>query len=365
MRNLMIDMKNILFIAICFTLLLIAGCSDGVTDAGIDDFIWGTSTPEAQGMDAQMIDSAFIKANQLGYVDCVLIIRNGLIVAEQYYNGYGESTAHNVWSVSKSFLSAITGIALNKGHLPGLDKEVLDYFPEYVTPEMDQRKHDIIIEHLLTMRMGIDGEEANYIQIYNSDNWIRTTLELPLIFAPGQGYSYNAYVTHILSGVITKATGMSTREYAELYLTDPMGISIGYWEQDPQDYYFGGNSMHFTPRDMAVLGYLYLNDGRLNNNQIVPEAWVDFTLTPSTSWSPLEWGPMKNYQYGYLWWLCELKNHGAFLAMGYAGQLVITIPDLTLIIVTTANSNVADWDEASVQELAILNVIGDYILESL
>lgn len=358
-------MKKILIISICFLMSILYGCSDGITDAEYQDFTWGTSTPEAQGMDAALIDTSFAKADQLGYVDCILIIRNGLIVAEQYYNGYDESVPHNVWSVSKSFLSAITGIALHKGHLPGLDKKVLDYFPEYVTSGMDQRKHNIIIEHLLTMRMGIDGEEANYMQIYNSDNWIKTTLELPLIFSPGEGYSYNAYVTHVLSGVITRETAMSTREYAQLYLTDPMGISIGYWEQDPQGIYFGGNSMHFTPHDMAMLGYLYLNNGKINNNQIVPKSWVDFTLTPSINWSPLEWGPMKNFQYGYLWWLCELINHDAFLAMGYAGQLVITIPDFNLIIVTTTNSNVADWDEAGMQELAIINIIGDYILEAL
>jgi CubicO group peptidase (beta-lactamase class C family) len=357
-------MKNVLIYLNCLFLLLVAGCSEEITDVEIENFTWKTSTPEAEGMNAQILDSAMIKAEQLGFVDCVLIIRNSLIVAERYYNGYNESIPHNTWSVSKSFLSAITGIALNRGHLPGLGKKVLDYFPEYVTPGMDQRKHNITIEHLLTMKMGIDGERVNYMQVYNSDNWLKTTLELPLIFSPGEGYSYNAYVTHVLSGVITKATGKNTKEYAQQYLTNPMGITLGDWEQDPQGYYFGGNSMHFTPRDMAMLGYLYLNNGRMNNKQIVPEEWVGFTLTPSTNWGNNQWGAMKNYNYGYLWWLSQLNDYNAFMAFGYAGQLVITLPDINVIIVTTANSNVG-WDESGEQELAILNIVGNYILEAL
>ena len=357
-------MKKVLIYLSCCIWVIVSGCEDGITVAEFENFTWKTSTPEEQGMNAQTLDSAFIKAEQLGFVDCGLIIKNGSIVAEKYYNGYNQSIPHNTWSVSKSFLSAITGIALSKGYLQNLDEKILGYFPEYIYPGMDQRKHNITIEHLLTMRMGIDGERENYMDVYNSDNWLKTTLELPLIFSPGEGFSYNAYVTHVLSGVITKATGTSTKDFAQLHLTNPMGITIGEWEQDPQGYYFGGNSMHFTPRDMAVLGYLYLNKGRLNNKQIVPEEWVEFTLTPSTNWGSNQWGAMKDYNYGYLWWLSKLNDYDSFIAFGYAGQLVITLPDINLIIVTTANSNVG-WDESGEQELAILDLVSQYILTAL
>ena len=355
--------RNLIFISICLFYLII-GCGDTITEVEDNTFVWGTSSPAEQGMNSQILDSAFIKAEQLGFVDCILVIRNRFIVAEEYYNGYNATTPHNTWSVSKSFLSALTGIALNKGFLKSLEEKVLDYFPEYVFPGMDPRKYDITINHLLTMRMGIDGEKANYMEVYNSDNWIKSTLELPLIFSPGEGYRYNAFETHLLSGVITKSLGTSIREFANLYLTGPMGITIGFWEQDPQGYYFGGNSMHFTPRDMAVLGYLYLNEGRLNNKQIVPQEWVEFTLTPSTNWGNNKWGAMEDYNYGYLWWLSKLNNYDSFMAFGYAGQLVITLPDLNLIIVTTANSNV-DWDGADSQEFEILDLISKYILTAL
>ena len=116
-------MKKVLIYLCCCIWVIVSGCEDGITVAEFENFTWKTSTPEEQGMNAQTLDSAFIKAEQLGFVDCVLIIKNGFIVAEQYYNGYNESIPHNTWSVSKSFLSAITGIALSKGSLQNLDEK--------------------------------------------------------------------------------------------------------------------------------------------------------------------------------------------------------------------------------------------------
>jgi CubicO group peptidase (beta-lactamase class C family) len=355
---------------ICYIVLaLLFNCEKNPTDTDSNGQIWKLSSPEAQKMNSQVLNSAFVKAKSAGFIDGLLVIRNGFLVAEQYYNEYNESQPHNIMSVSKSFLSAITGIALHLGYIDSLEEKVLKYFPEYIHPDLDPRKFDITIRHLLTMRMGINGEAEEdygvYWKLYNSKNWIKETIESPLLNDPGEKMHYNTFQTHLLSAIITKATQKSTLEFAQEVLFNPMKIDIDAWEQDPQGYYFGGNSMYFTPREMAMLGYLYLNDGRLNDMEIVPSFWVELSLSPSTNMKhPNEWGAWKNYNYAYLWWLGQINEYDLFMGYGYGGQFVIVIPSLNLIIVSTAKYQI-DAETSTVQEWAIFDIIAEYIIPSI
>ncbi|MGB5894369.1 MAG: serine hydrolase [Ignavibacteriaceae bacterium] len=345
------------------TLFFLPVCSEGPTEPDFSSYNWPSSTPEEQGMDSQLLAQAFEQGENREYVDCIMVIRNGYIVAEKYYNGYRKSSPHNVKSVSKSFLSALTGIALRDGHLDSLDLIMLDFFPEYIYSTIDPRKYDITIRHLLMMRAGFDHEQNNYEQITNSSNWLKSTIELPLYYTPGTKFSYNTFQTHLLSAIITKASGMSTLDLARNYLLKPMNIDVAAWQQDPQGYYFGGNNMYFTPRNMARLGYLYMNNGRLNGNQIVPAEWVEESLTNYTQFTGKNWGALHNYNYGCLWWLGEINTYEVFLAIGYGGQFVINFPDLNMIVVTTAESYL-EWDTADQQEQSILNIVADYIVSA-
>jgi CubicO group peptidase (beta-lactamase class C family) len=348
-------------------LLLISSCKKDTTsiNPGInsEQFIWNVSSPEAQGMNTQLLDSALEEAENSGFIDGLLVIPNGFIVAERYYNEYEKNRPHNIKSDSKSFLSALSGIALQKGYLDSLEEKVLDYFPEYIYPGMDPRKYNISIKHLLTMRMGIDREEENLEEVLASGNWIKAIIELPLLYDPGERMRYSSCQTHLLSAILTRACNMSTRQFARLFLTNPMGITIDDWMQDPQGNYFGGSEMYFTPREMAVLGYMYLKGGRLNGKQIVPAEWVEFTLTPSTNNPANEWGAWKNYNYAYLWWLGEMNDYDLFLAYGYGGQFIACFPQLELIVVSTADFWV-DADTSTIQEWAIFDIISQYILPS-
>ncbi len=354
-------MRNYTIIILLVSVLSFSFCDREPIAPEIDFFKWIVATPESQGMHSPMLDSASVHAAQKGFVDGLLVIRNGYIVEENYYNGYNESLPHNVMSVSKSFLSAMAGIALEQGYIDSLEHKMLDYFPDYISPDIDPRKYNITIRHLLTMRMGIATETENYFEIYNSKNWLKTTIEFPLTSNPGERMRYNTFQTHLLSAIITKTSNMSTLEFARKFLTDPMGITIDGWEKDPQGYYFGGNSMYFTPREMAVLGYLYLNDGKLKGQQIVPSQWITLSLSPTTSRSSTPWGVFSNYAYGYLWWLGQINNYEVFMALGYGGQTVLTFPALNLIVVTTANNQV-DWDTADAQERAVLEIVSRYVL---
>lgn len=360
--------KHFLFIA-GMILLFLVGCEKNPTALNVSPFQWDFSLPAKQDMNAQLVDSAFIRAQSAGFIDCLLLIRNGRIIAEKYYNGYNEFTAHDIKSVSKSFLSAITGIALQQKFIGSLEDKMLNYFPEYIYSGIDQRKQDITIRHLLTMRMGIRGEAEDnygvYWGIYSSDNWIKKTIESPLISNPGERMRYNTFQTHLLSAIITRATGKNILKFTREFLFNPMHIDIDDWERDAQGYYFGGNSMYFTPREMAVLGYLYLNDGRLNDLQIVPSDWVTLTLSPSTNFThPNEWGAYKNYNYAYLWWLGQINEHKLFMGYGYGGQFVIVFPGLNLIVVSTANHQV-NPDTSTIQEWAIFHIIASYILPAI
>jgi CubicO group peptidase (beta-lactamase class C family) len=246
---------------------------------------------------------------------------------------------------------------------------MLDYLPEYIYPNMDPRKYDITIKHLLTMRMGIKEESENdygvYMGIYNSDNWIKETIESALVSDPGERMRYNTFQTHLLSAIITRATQKSTLEFATEFLFKPLKIDIDYWEQDPQGYYFGGNSMYITPREMAILGFLYLNNGRLNDLQIISRDWIELSLSLSTNFThPNEWGVYKNYNYAYLWWRGQVNEYDLYMGYGYGGQFIVVFPSLNLIVVSTANHQV-DPDTSTIQEWAIFDIIAMYILPSI
>lgn len=353
--------KKIFCILLFLSAYIFLSCSDEPTAPEYPSYDWPTSTPELQGMNSQLIEQAFQQAGNRGFVDCILIIRNGFLVAERYYNGFGRSTPHNVMSVSKSFLSAMTGIALREGNLTSINQKVLDFFPEYIYPNIDPRKYNITIRNLLMMRMGIDHDQNLYNYVHSSSNWIKTTIELPLIYDPGTRFCYNTFQTHLLSAIITKASGMSMVDFGKTFLFEKMNINCADWWQDPQGYYFGGNSMHFTPRDMARLGYLYMNNGQLNREQIVPAEWVEESLTNFTNFSNSSWGDLEKVNYGYLWWLGEIKGYKVFLAIGHGGQFVINFPEINMIVVTTSDWQL-DWTTADQHERSVLSIVANYIV---
>jgi CubicO group peptidase (beta-lactamase class C family) len=358
----MLMKKNRLgYIFIC--VVLISACEEGLITPDPDRFNWPVSAPEVQDLDSGLLDSAAIAAKIMGYVDGLLVIRNGFLVTEKYFNGYGPFRPHNIKSVSKSFLSVVAGKALEQGFITSLDNKVLDYFPEYVHAGMDERKYDITIRHLLTMQMGIAAEADNnyqlYSEIYNSAKCNNTTLDLPLLFDPGNGMRYNTFETHLLSAIITKATGKSTRQYAQENIFNQMGVDVDQWETDPQGYYFGGNGMFFTPREMAVLGLLYLGQGKINGVRIVPSEWIGLTLTRTRPYDVGDWGVLTDYNYGYLWWLGRINGYTLYMALGYGGQTVLVFPQLEMIVVTTANPDIPPYVD---QERPILELVSRYIL---
>jgi len=336
----------------------------GVDDGHKFNLTWEISTPDEQGIDSLQLATAYESARQTGFMDALIVIKNGYIIAEDYYNAYAPAYAHNVKSVSKSFLSAMTGIALRENFIDNLDQKMLDFFPEYDHDGLDDRKRDITLRDLLMMRGGIEHERNNYSEIYYTPDWIKTTIEFPLSYDPGSTFSYNTFLTHLLSAILTRSSGMTTKELADAYLMAPMNIEIANWYRGPSDYYFGGNSMFFTPRNMAVLGYLYLHNGYVNGKQVLPADWVKESLKNRTGFENNEWWDLKKVNYGYLWWLGEMAGYKTFQAVGFGGQFVMCFPALDMIIVTTAN-NAVNWDTSDEQIRQIIGLIANEIMPAI
>lgn len=327
-------------------------------------YSWAVSTPEAQGLDGQQISAAVEEAREKAFILSLLVVRNGYLVSENYYYPelHNKNTPWVVRSVTKSFVSSLIGIAIEEGYIGSVEEKVLDYYPEYVTEDLDPRKRDITIEDLLTMKSGFPSDRNADALLTGQDDFIKDILELPLMSDPGEEFHYSSAGAHLLSGIITKATGMNTKTFAEKYLCAPLGISIPYWEGDAQNYPYGGSGMDLIPRDMARFGYLFLKTGIVDGNRIVPEAWVSSSLQYHFN-GESAWDFIEEIGYGYLWWIGKLHEYRVYFALGWAGQYIIFVPDLDMVIVTTCGYPLSS-EEADEQEKSVLKLVYNYILPS-
>jgi CubicO group peptidase (beta-lactamase class C family) len=286
---------------------------------------------ESPRLDPALHARALQRANGLPRLRSLLISIEGELVEERYFNGARPSDTANLKSASKSLLSALVGIAVDRGHLKSVHDRIGKFFPEHLTGTDGAEKKTITIEDLLTMRSGLESTSiTNYGRWVQSSNWVRYVLARPLVDEPGGRMIYSTGNSHLLSALLTKVTKTSTFEFARRYLADPLGISMPPWMRDPQGIYFGGNEMHLTPRGMLAFGELYLNGGRAGGKHLVSEMWVNESLKPRarSSWSGRE--------YGYGWWIDTLGGHPSYYAWGHGGQFIFVLPTLKLVVATTS-----------------------------
>ncbi len=291
---------------------------------------WRTSTPEEQGMDGGKIAQALDAIEQEGLVfHSLLVIRHGYLVSETYFWGFSKTRKHELYSVTKSFVSTLAGIAIDRGSIDGVGHPMADFFPGLAFENPDPGKDAMTLEDVLTMRSGLGWIETDstFSELYQSPDWTKFMFDLPMAAAPGTTFYYCSGCSHLLSAAVQKATGMPTRDFAEQYLFQPLGITSVDWETDTAGIPIGGWGLSITPRDMAKLGYLFLRNGLWNGRQIVSAEWVKDATQKHTNTD----GPLG---YGYQWWIYPSLN--AYAALGLYGQTIFVIPEKDLIIVTTA-----------------------------
>jgi CubicO group peptidase (beta-lactamase class C family) len=319
----------------CYSTAPASPANEASISSNAQGYVWKESTPEEQQMNndiIQQLDQEIRSKHHRLY--SFMIIRNGHIVFESYYNQRTKDMPTGVFSVNKSVLSALTGIAIEQGSLR-LDQKLSALLPAYFEGQTDSRKKDLTIRHTLTMTGGLTSVDDSIDRWFQSPDWVAYTINQPMLLEPGSQFGYNTGLTHLLSASIAKSTGMSTKEFADLHLLGPLDITNYEWARAPEGVYVGGTNFSLTPRDMAKLGQLYLNKGRWEGQQLVPQAWVEESIRTQTPIDGIR-------DYGYLFWTSKVKDREgkelqSFEASGYGGQHIRVIPDLQLIVVATSN----------------------------
>jgi len=287
----------------------------------------------AQAVDAPSITSALEKAEERKPLRTVVVAHHGKVIAEHGYRGYTSKDPTAIMSVSKSIISALVGIAIDKGILDGTDQKIITILGRDMPDNADPRLSEITIGNLLSMQSGlrsISGEQ--YGAWTESRNWVRTVLAQPFEDNPGGGMIYSTGSSHLLSAILTRKTGRSTRSLAGEWLGPLEGFRIASWDRDPQGIYVGGNLMAMSPRSLLAFGELYRNGGVTPaGERLVSKAWID------TSWEARTNSRYTGDEYGYGWFSREIGGEQVRYGWGYGGQMLYIVPRLELTVVMTSD----------------------------
>ena len=294
-------------------------------------------------------------ARELPQLHTLLVSHRGALVFEYAAPGRSATRLANVKSVSKSILSALVGMAIERRLIGGVETPIVRWFPQLRTAP-DPLKRRITLEDLLTMRSGLESTSgANYGRWVRSRHWVNHVLARPMVSEPGTSMEYSTGTSHLLSAILTKVTGRSTHQFATDVLARPLGIDLARWPRDPQGIYFGGNEMLLTPRQMIAIGEMYLNQGVARGTRIVPAAWVEASCEPRTR---SRWDPDREYGYG--WWIQEIGGHRACFAWGFGGQYILVFRSLDLVVAVT--SSTAAGDESRGHRRRLFDLLATHVL---
>lgn len=338
-------LKSGLFILL---LLVVSSCQDHLF-------------PEAreQSFNEKKLEEAFIHARTIPDLQGLAVARNGIIVAEEYYGTSGaepDSLLH-VMSVTKSITATLIGIALEKGYLNSVDQQLVEFLGEEVdtlNPELGQ----VTIQQLMMMTAGQGWHELDGNSEFNAfataPDQLNYILEKPVVYPVGTKFNYSDGAAHLVSVILSEATGMDASAFADAYLFGPMGMGERLWYGDNRGYAYGGVGLCIGIHDMLKIGDLYLNDGWYNDHQIVPAAWIQeatkFHINTNNVIPYLT-------DYGYFWWLGTASGHDFICANGYGGQFIFVMKDLNLVVCTRTNYRGLTQQKAGENWYTVLGII--------
>ncbi|WEK34052.1 MAG: serine hydrolase [Candidatus Pseudobacter hemicellulosilyticus] len=295
----------------------------------------------ASGLNASLLSEMVEKIMDGTYKDVhsILIIKDGKLVFEEYFYQYNKDSLHELRSVTKSFISALTGIAIDKGYIKSKDEAVLPFFPEYKPNNFVESKKKITVENLLSNQTGLDCDisnsqsEGNETKMGYSPDWVKFTLDLPMVDTPGGKGMYCSGNPVTLGRIIEKTTGLALADFARKTLFAPMGVTHFKWHFKPdQSSSETFCQLYLRPRDMAKFGLLYLDAGKWKGQQLISGDWVGQSLASHSI--------VQNNGYGYLWWIKYLNVNGTRYynrsAQGNGGQRICIWPDQQMVTIVTA-----------------------------
>lgn len=303
---------------------------------------WETSHLTTLQIDTSGIYHLFGQLHQgPNKVHSVLLVKNDQLVLEDYFNGAAVDQPHDLRSATKSIRAILMGIAIDKGFVKSVDDPILDYLEQAPLENLDDRKKEITIKHLLTMSSGLEcndwdkkskGQED---KVYRKPDWIQYTLDLPVVHEPGEVANYCSMGAILIAEIIAQASGVSIDEFADRYLFAPLGIKNYYWGHTSSKKVIpSGKRIYMTSRDMAKIGQLVLNRGKWKGEQIVSSAWLEAATMPQVQITGLD--------YGYFWWTIPFQNDDETVlvqtATGNGGQYIMVVPDRNLVAVFTGGA---------------------------
>jgi CubicO group peptidase (beta-lactamase class C family) len=307
-------------------------------------------------MNRKAIAAAEQASAGLENIQAFLVMSNGTIVSENYY---GDTTANSLLhlrSITKSIVSALVGIAIERGIIDSVDDHVVRYIPELRAQDDDERKNQITIRHLLTMTSGFRWEEtAEWFFSHHlaavKDAWPR-----PLAANPGETGNYDSASADLLSVILTRAAQQDARAFLIDHLFTPLEISDFAWEKDPAGYYRGSAGIQMRPCDLARIGQLYLEEGRWGGRQIVSKEWISQSLAPHYKVNEIT-------SYGYLWRSRQIGSLRYHFGMGFGGQYLLIVPDLNLVVVTNQQWLVSN-EQAEQQKIAFVSRVFEPLVKA-
>jgi len=295
---------------------------------------WRTATPESQGMSSEVLTEMLDTIWKKNYsIDSITIVRNGFVVLDAYNSSNYPQKKHNIYSCSKSVISALIGIAIDKGYIKSVDQPILSFFPEQTAENLNQSKKNLTLKHVLMMATGLNCRDSylyrwiGLAEMKRKSDWVKHMIDLPMIAEPGSTFEYCNGATFLLSAVLQKTTGKNALEFANEHLFMPLAIENAEWEKNQRGIILGYNGLYFRPRDMAKFGYLFLKKGKWKEKQLVSARWVNestqrhisATLTPD---------------YGYQWWIV---SPDIYTAIGYKGQRIYVLKMQNMVVAITAD----------------------------
>lgn len=319
-------------------------CIFGLAADGIPDYWptkgWRSASPESQGMDSNLLQNMLDKIWKEDLdIDSVLVVRNGYVVLDAYNYAGDSDRKHNIYSCTKSVMSALIGIAIDKGYIKDLNQPVLDFFPKHVAKNLGADKKAMTLENILTMTTGLQCRDS---YLYNwgglqqlrwSEDWVQFMIDLPMVEVPGTHFEYCNGASFLLSAILQEQTGMSALKFAKKHLFGPLGISDVTWPSNPQGITIGYGELSMGPQDMAKIGHLYLNDGFWDGRQIISSQWVKASTRKHIAATLLP-------GYGYQWWIVR---PGVYTAVGYYGQFIMVVPEKNMVAVFTSRLGREDF----------------------
>jgi CubicO group peptidase (beta-lactamase class C family) len=305
-----------------------------LASAGALAFAGQARAQQTTGLDPTLMAEALAAGEAMDQLRTLIVAREGVELEAHVFRGPSLDTPVNVKSVSKTIMAALAGAAIARGILEGPEQKIAPILADSLPAEPDPRIDDITVDHLLTMRAGLERTSGrNYGAWVLSDDWTRDALSREFVAEPGDRMLYSTGSFHLLSAVLTKLSGESTLANAREWLGRPLGIEIPPWTRAPEGVYMGGNEMALSPRALLAFCEMYRNNGVHGGTEILPASWVE------TSWVARTRSPFSRHDYGYGWFIANAGGHAVYYARGYGGQMAYVVPDLAMTVVMTSDPN--------------------------